>query len=84
LWKDGFERCCDFLEKGGLRKCEEKVIPKGTDELFPFFNRDIGALIHIEMRGLAMGLGMQNVNLKCGSHGCLKNKHNSFSIFLDR
>jgi len=82
LWKDQFERCCNLLKKGGLRKCEEEVIPKGTDELFPFFNRDVGALIHIEMRGLTMGLGMQNVNLKCGPHGCLKNKHNSFSIFL--
>jgi hypothetical protein len=70
------------LEKGGLRKCEEEVILKCADELFPFFNGNRLALIHIEMCGLIVSLGMQNVNLKCGPHGCLKNKYNSFSIFL--
>jgi hypothetical protein len=81
VWKDRFERCCDFLKKGRLRKCEQEVILKGANELFPFFNGNVLALIHIEMCGLIMGFGMQNVNLKCGSHGCLKNNYNSFSIF---
>jgi hypothetical protein len=69
------------LKKGGLRKCEEEVILKCADELFPFFNGNVLALIHIEMCGLIVGLRMQNVNLKCGPHGYPKNKHNSFSIF---
>ena len=81
VWKDRFERCCDFLKKAGLRKCEEEVILKCADELFPFFNGNWRPLIHIEMRGLIVGLRMQNVNLKCGPHGYPKNKHNSFSIF---
>jgi hypothetical protein len=46
------------LEKGGLRKCEEEVILKCADELFPFFNGNRLALIHIEMCGLIVGLRM--------------------------
>ena len=72
LWKDQFERGCNVLKKGGLRKCEEEVILKCADKLFPFFNGNVLALIHIEMCRLIVGLGMQNVNLKCGPHGYLK------------
>jgi hypothetical protein len=81
LWKDGLERSCQFLEKAGLRKCEKEVVLKCADELFPFFNGNVLALIHIEMCGLIVGLGMQNVNLKRGPHGYPKISMNSFSIF---
>jgi hypothetical protein len=65
-----------------LRKCEEEVILKCADELFPFFNGNVLALIHIEMCDLTMGLGMQYVNLKCGSHGYPKNKNELIFNFL--
>ena len=82
LWKDGLKRSGDVLEKAGLRKCEKEVILKCANEIFPFFNRDVLALIHIEMCGLIMGLGMQNVNLKCGPHGCLKITNTHFQFFI--
>jgi len=82
LWKDQFERCCNLLKKAGLRKCEEEVILKCADELFPFFNGNRLTLIHIEVCGLIVSLGMQNVNLKCGPHGCLKISTTHFQFFI--
>ena len=80
-WKDQFEAFCDVWKKGRLWKCEKEVILKMSEKLFPFFNGNVLALIHIEMRDLIVGLRMQNINLKCGSHGYLKISKHSFSIF---